>query len=483
MKMHISTFGLIVFLLFFWMTPVSATQAVYYDLAIFAFEQQQLEEAENYAMQALKSAPENPLYQHLLGKIYIGLDRLPEAETLLGNAWSTEPGMTGLAFDRAFLQYRQGRYQNATDQYSAIIDAGTKDARAYYLGGLSKVESGDCEAAAKWLTQAAQLSPSLTENVNQHLTRCRDAQVLEIAPNVLATIDSTDALEPDALNPRENVGRPLLFYFRTSVGYDNNVPLDPIDREVYSDQSDMLAESLLWGRYHLLNRKNYKAGIGLRAYQSLYPELNEFNLTALSPTAYGQWHYQKTIFQLSYYPSWFWFDGENYLLRHNIVPELIYHANQRLQGRLRYHYQDNDYQDDNEHDGKHHGLELEAQYNLGSRKGHLFGGVDLVDLSAVSADLGYQGMGLHVGTSFKLPWQLTLRLEGRYDRRNYDETDIYFFKDREDDKYTANLRLKRRLFYDWLEIEGEGEYTHNDSNIDEYAYQRMVTKFSLILRY
>ena len=482
MKNSFLGIGITGILLLMVITPVFATPA-HYDLAIFAYEEKRMDEAEAYARKAHETDPDNPHYQHLLGQIQLALGRLSDAESLFERAWQTDPTIIGLAFDRAYLKYLQGEYEAAVEQFTTLVDTDHFNAQIHYIGGLSLVESGDCKTASKWLSKAVLLSPGLKENIRRHLTRCRDAQVLEIAPDILKTTDSTDASAPDALIPRENNGRPLLLYFRTSVGYDSNVPLDPIDREVYSDQSDVLAESLLWGRYHLLNQKKYKAGFGLRAYQSLYPQLNEFNLSALSPTAYGQWHHQRAIFQLSYYPSWFWFDGEDYLLRHNIVPELLYHANPRLQGRLRYHYQDNDYIDDNEHDGDRHGIELEAQYNIGSRKGHLFGGVGIVDLSAASADLGYQGMGLHAGVAINLPWQLTLRLEGRYDNRSYDETDIYFFKDREDDKYTANLRLKRRLFYDWLEIEGEGEYTHNDSNIDEYAFRRMVTKLSLILRY
>ena len=76
----------------------------YFDFGVFAYEDGDYGDAEANLKQALKFEPENPLYNHYLGKTYLPVSRLrhlcrkrpaPEAQSLLHGPPSPTPAIQG----------------------------------------------------------------------------------------------------------------------------------------------------------------------------------------------------------------------------------------------------------------------------------------------------------------------------------------------------------------------------------------------------
>lgn len=452
----------------------SPTGEVYHDLAVYAFENEQYPVAESHIQTALSREPGNARYHHLSGQIYLRNGQLESAEKALETAWKTDPQLFGLAFDRALLTHLQGRHAIAAARFEALLKKDPDHVLGNYYGGISQARSNQCEKALIHLRRAAKLSPNLAPRINQFLAYCDKLDTVDMEMEIAGAQSST-----------RKKARRWQFFARISAGYDDNVPLNPLETDIAreEEQDDSVGEAFLWTRFHLVNTPGVKAGLGAIAYQSLHRELEEFNLTGLSPEIFTHFRGDTFEFRVSYKPSWYWFDEEDYLLRHTITPALIWNATHHLRTRLVYTYQDNDYEELNDYDGDSQALEFDTRYSLPSGRAALFGGLGYTLVTTVAEDFSYSGGEVWIGFEFKMPWKVVLRLEGRFERREYDEPDTYFADLREDDGYTVNLKITRSLGREWLDLQAEGEYRRNDSNIDAYDFERGVGRLALIFRY
>ena len=85
--------------------------------------------------------------------------------------------------------------------------------------------------------------------------------------------------------------------------------------------------------------------------------------------------------------------------------------------------------------------------------------------------------------SFILPRKLQLVVSGRWEDKRYKNVDSFFALKRQDTKYFLSLSASRPLFYDWLSVILDYNYTFNDSNITDYEYDKHEATLSLAARY
>ncbi|MBW1614924.1 MAG: DUF560 domain-containing protein, partial [Deltaproteobacteria bacterium] len=143
----------------------------------------------------------------------------------------------------------------------------------------------------------------------------------------------------------------------------------------------------------------------------------------------------------------------------------------------------NDYFQDDNKDGNTNEVFLDVYYSIGEKKGYLFGGIGYKDNSASHPDHYYAQLKTKVGISLNLPWDFNLKLTGKYYDQDYDNVDSFYGIKREDAKYHGAISLCRKLFYDWLSISGECNYTKNDSNIPDRVYKQKVMAVYLTARF
>ncbi len=491
-----SSFFLIPFFLL--CLPVSAPAQkemgrAYYDFGVFAYQDGDYGDAEKNFKKALEFEPENPSYNHYMGKACLKTERYKEAMTYLSRAVKADPDIAGLKYDMAFLSYKTADYAEAAVLFKAVAEKEPSNVLACYYAGIALYKQGHYKDARNYLSRAAEKSPNLQDNACYHEALCyqkmgESGKALDKFAYVKEHAESESLRENagkwiQVISEREKAAKPYSLFLKTARRYDDNVRLEPLDTDVYADDGDSATVAYFSGRYQFINRESLAAGAGYTHYQIWYDDLSEYDLTGSIFSLYTRYRLYPFNVGLSYLPSYYWADSESYLRRHQFRPDVIMEISDRLTGRFSYTYSKDDYLQNEDRSGHSDEFSLDFYYGLPNAAGILSGGLAYEKASASHPDYDYGQLKANLGISLHLPWELNLDVSGRYYDKQYDNSDSVYSAERDDSKYNASVSLSRSLYYDWLELAAEFSYTKNDSNIKDYDYEKKVTTLSLTARY
>jgi tetratricopeptide (TPR) repeat protein len=485
---------LLVLVLYF---PADAQQEpgrAYYDFGVFAYEDGDYESALKNFQKALEASPDNPYYNHYLGKTYLGMERYEEAKKYLTVAWEKDPDISGLRYDFALLHYKMSNYGEAANLFAEVVKEDPGNVLALYHGGISLYKEKNYKKALDYLVRASERSPTIKTNGYYYAAIChvklgQTDQAIEKLEYVKTHTDSESLRENaaswlQAVEKQKIRRKPYDLYLKLAYRYDDNVPLEPLERDIVpTDESDFAVVGYFSGSYNVVNRNDLKIGAGYSHYQTYHMELREFDMIGSIGSLYGKYVWYPFSFGLSYIPSYYWVDSDRFLGRHQLKPEVAWRVNEKLLTRLSYSYFDEDYFQDDNRDGHTHDVALDAYYSILGKRGSVFGGIGFEDKVASHPDEFYSRLIARLGTSLEIPWNINLLLIGRYFDKKYDNVDSDFGVKREDDKYQVSLSLSHRFLKDWLNILAEYDYTKNDSNISTLEYDRNVITLALAARY
>lgn len=300
------------------------------------------------------------------------------------------------------------------------------------------------------------------------------------------TFDTDNTIKIDRIeDPPElkKVAKPYSLFLKAGYQYDDNVRLEPLDVDFFADDSDYLFEGFFYGRYNFINSEDATMGVGYSHYQTLYQDLEEFDITGSIGRLYGRYRLRPFAFGVSYLPAYFWVNSESYLLRHQVRPEVIWKISDDFSAKLTYSYFNDDFRRDidDDRDGDIHEVYLNLAYLLFQRSVYLSGSIGYTDKSADADEEAYDQMTAKAGFYATLPWTLRFSVTGKYYQRTYGEDSAGF--EREDDKYIGSASLSSNLYYDWLSIIAEYEYTKNESDVETYDYERNIAGLSLAVKF
>jgi tetratricopeptide (TPR) repeat protein len=464
----------------------------YYDLGVFAYEDGDYESAERHLKKALEFELNNPFYNHFLGKIYLTTERYQEAMNYLNAAWEVDPDVSELKYDMAFLHFKMSNYPMAPDLFAEIVDEDPSNvlahyhdlyqtaldyflaaaekspankANGYYYGGVCYWKTGRTEKAVallEWVKACAE-PPELRENASELLHTITKGKIKK--------------------EKEEKIAKPYSLYLKTGFYYDDNVPLEPLDKDVVSDEDDFVTKAYFSGKYNFVNKKEYNLGAGYRHYQAWHYDVNEYDQTGSVLDLYAKYRLKPLTLGFSFLPSYYWLDVKSYLRRYGVKPEVVWKCNENLSTGVSYSYYDNEYFQNEDRTGHTNDIFLNAYYSILNKKGYIFGGIGYEDNSASHPDQDYNRIRTRLGVSLLIPWELKLTLTGKYYDKEYDNVDTFYGVKRDDSQYQGSVSISHRFLYDWLNISAELNYTENDSNIDDFEYERTVTGVSLIARY
>ena len=134
MQRALSYVSVILFVLFLFLPAYAEEEGgvAYYDLGVFAYEDGDYEVAEKHLMKALEFDPDNPLYSHFLGKIYLRTARYQKAMNYFDAAWKANPDISELNYDIAFLNFKMSNYSKAADLFTEIVDEDPSNILPHY---------------------------------------------------------------------------------------------------------------------------------------------------------------------------------------------------------------------------------------------------------------------------------------------------------------------------------------------------------------
>jgi len=219
--------------------------------------------------------------------------------------------------------------------------------------------------------------------------------------------------------------RPYSLYAKLGFRYDSNVRLEPDDEDRFADEDDFVTVGYFSGKYNVVNRHNYLLGMGYRHYQTWYKDLDEYDLMSSTFSIYWKYDNGPFGFSLSYLPHFYFLDSDSYIRKRQLKTEVTYNVAENVAARFSYSYYSNNHLQDHERDGNTNDISVKLYYTLGNRMGYLFGGMDFEDRTAFHSDHPYGEVAISGGVSFKAPWDMTLKLTGKYSDRDYDNVDLF----------------------------------------------------------
>jgi tetratricopeptide (TPR) repeat protein len=462
----------------------------FYDLGVFAYEDGNYKEAENNLKEAIKMDPNNPFYNHYLGKIYIKMESYQAAQKYLNMAWKVNPKIPELKYDLAFLNYKIGNYSMASNLFLEIIKEDPSNVLAYYYAGINLYEQKRYRKALKYFIHTAQESSSIKTNGYYYIGICylktgkikkslehfeyvRDhAEPGPLKENTLEWIKAAKMQESDS--------KPYSIFLKIGYKYDDNIRFEIEDLGIYTEEDAYFYFS---GKYTIFNKQDYKIGAGYSHYQTWDFDADKYDLTGSILNLYTAYRFPSFTFRFSYLPDYYWLNSDRYVMRHQLRPEIIKKINKDLIAKLSYSYYNNKYFQYNEKDGHTNEIFLDTYYTILKEKGDICAGVGYAYNDSSHKDHHYNQLKTKLGLSLKIPWELNLCLTAKYYNKRYCHIDSLFKVKRGDDKYYGSIALYRKIFYPWLDIIAGFNYTKNDSNINEYEYNRRKASLSLAASY
>ena len=474
--------------------PATAqTGQTYYDMAVYAYENASFSQARDYVQQAIAVEPDNPYYHHLLGRIYLGLEQYKDARTQLFRTQAYDPNLPGLTYDLGLAGFHSGDYAMAAQNMTEAAEQSPDQVLAHYYAGISYYHLGRYDKAISHLDPAAAKSDSLLASAVYFKGLCyyqtgKRQSAIEAFQFVIKTAQDMDLKASaeqwaKALAKQADTPRRLSLYLKAGGQYDDNVRLDPVDEDLGEEEDDVLFEGFFSASYRFLDNTPWQMGLGLTQYQTLHEDLDDYDLTATIGNLYARYFRSPFLFSLDYLPNYYWVSGDSFLMRHQIKPAIACRINERLLTRLSYNFYTNNHFEDSGRDGETHVLLLDGYVDPLYRHVMLFSQLGLEYNSADRDDETYEAAQARLGLKFDCPWDIEASVSGTYRYKDYRHTDRLYGKHREDDKIKGQVSIVRPLFYDWLNLWLEYDYTDNDSNIDEFSYERHMVTLSCAVSY
>ncbi|NLS91140.1 MAG: tetratricopeptide repeat protein [Planctomycetaceae bacterium] len=143
--------------------------------------------------EALRLEPQNAAFQHSRAQVLLGLGRIDEASAQYEAAAARAPDLRGGWLGGAIL-LKQGKWRDAVEHYSAMLEADPTDARAYYDRGEAWYCLGEYEHALRDIDEALRLGP--VNAASQH-SRAQVLFELGRIDEASAQYESALARDPD----------------------------------------------------------------------------------------------------------------------------------------------------------------------------------------------------------------------------------------------------------------------------------------------
>jgi tetratricopeptide (TPR) repeat protein len=465
----------------------------YYDLGVFAYEDGDLAAAEKYFKAALKSNPNDAFYNHYMGRTYMKMERYEDALNYLNKAWGQNPEISGLGYDLGYLHYKQGNYLDAITLFRDTAKKEPSNVLAIYYAGMSLFKEQQYREALDYLLSASELSPSVKANGYYYAGICYKEmgdldKALEKMTYARDNTKSQSLMESAsnwifAINKQKRETTPYSLYFRLGYQFDDNVQLDPVDQDLYTNEDDSLAVGYLSGRYDILDESDLTMGVGYSHYQTMHNDLDTYDLMGSAVDLYATYKSGPFTYGFRYIPTYYWLDSDSYLRSHQLRPEIAWEVNRNLTARFSYRYYQNTYFQDSNKDSDTNEIYADIFRNLGKEDAYVNAALAYEINTADHPDEDFTQIKLKAAVSYPLPQDFTVLLLGKYYDQSYDNVDSYYGVTRKDAKYNLTLTLSHPIFFDWMSVAGTYSYTNNDSNINDYQYERTVVGLSLSAKF
>jgi Tfp pilus assembly protein PilF len=458
----------------------------FFDMGVFAYEDGMYEAAKENFTKALSKNPDNPFYLQYAGKTNLKLKKYVDAQKLLDRAWSINPNIHGLKFDRAYIYFQIKEYHKASPLFVEIADDSPEDVLSVYLAGVSYFKNKQYVLAVKYLIQAAERSPNIKPNAFFYagVARIKAGQIkngLKLLKYVQANgneqIKKMASQWISVIKKMEKSQKPFTAKLSLGYKYDTNVQIEPDDMNIYSDEKDYAVIFKTHISYKTPLNDQWHLRMGHHHFMVKYQSLDEYDLMHISP--YLSTQYRRYPFTLTFYykPSTDYVNNASYLTRHRFNPIIKQKIRNKLDMILSYEYTKEDYDEIPEKNGHRNNLKMTLKYPI-NKKMALSSSLTYQDKSASHAASDYHLVQGEINLSLISLMDLKIDLTGKYDRKNYDYSDPVYEAKRIDKRLNSGLSLTKKINSNVSVYLGL-TYMKNDSNVNMFNYHQQVSLISI----
>jgi Tfp pilus assembly protein PilF len=458
-----------------------------------------------------------------------------EAIDLFDRAVAADPEDALATFHRGVALSKQGQPAKAIADFESTLALRPDLDEAALELGITLVESGRPEDAGPWLEQArrrpelagqadfflgiAALRAERYDEARASLERARaaDPALATSARYYLGVIDYrsgnrlaardhfTDVMQQ---SPESAVGREAAafleilraeqgtgsrIYGGASLQYDSNVVLAPargLPDPSISGKSDGRATINAGGIYEAWRGETTQVSVGYDFYQDLQFELTEFNVqnhrpSLLVSTDFGP---VRGVFLANY--DFYILDTTRWLQSATAMPMLILPQGDigRLEAYVRFQWRDYLQSRFDILNGFNTAGGVRQVLTLGAPGRLLWGSleVDSQDSDVSGGELyEYNGVQGEVSLRWPLPWTTAGQLGYRFRREDYNDASTVFVpvgRSRLDYEHRIGAALRRPLT-DMISLVAAWVGTWNESNKDDFEYDRHIVSLGVELRY
>ncbi len=273
--------------------------------------------------------------------------------------------------------------------------------------------------------------------------------------------------------------------------YDSNVTISANNSplpEGITRKSDWKTLFYLSGRVALLRTEKAEASAGYSLYQTLHSQLHDYNITQnLADLTCGFDLSPVVRIGAAYRFEHILVGGNAYDTGHSVGPSVTVSEGKGFSTELQYRYKYTRYKDAALFEGN---ADRSGQNSL-------LGIVQTVPLSeAVRAEIGYaydrdlarvtywryDGHKGSASLNLALPSRFFMNVYGEYYSKNYDGLTPLADKARKDRTWTASVSVTR-FFSEAVGVSLSETYINNQSNIDDFDYQRSLTSLLVHVRF
>jgi len=468
----------------------------YFDMGVFAFENEDYIEAEKNILEAFRMNPENPNYNMYLGKIYMAQKQYNNARKYFETAWRIAPYLPGLKYDIAMLNYYELKYPEAADLFMGVYKDDPSNVYAGYHAGLCLFKQMKYNKAIPYFLEIAEKNSYIKIYVYYLAGLCyaQTRNIRDAIPKIKYVVNNSEkGLLKDyaqktlnTLNQMKKGQQPLNLYARFGFRYDDNVKFEPDDEDRLAgadnkESSDLVLIGNFGSKFNYVQPDRYKLSLGFNFHKSGPMDVDGSDITGMLFDFSGQYNLKPVVFSFHYMPCYFWLSQESYLMRHRLRPKLKWNISNKLSGGFQVSIDYNNYLANYLKDGTRFTPYFDLSLLMGKNK--LYGGLGYSINSADDSYYNYNKLNLLIGMSISLPKELGLNLKALYHDKNYVDIEPGFNVKRNDTKYTAYFSINRKFVNDILGVLFEYKYDYNDSNLNHCKYKRNTATLTFSMEY
>lgn len=451
----------------------------------------------------------------LLGRCQIAAKAYPEAEVTLAEAVRRDPGLAEAQLELAVARYHQENFAGARSALDAAGPGLAGNARFQLYNGLLLLREGKRSEGIAALERAREIDPKLVEPTASYIAGLalenegERSDAREAMERVIAT-DPSGRWGTAARTRLDQwaFSRGRDYWGSATLGYesDSNVVLRGQGVDLPSDITDEADWRGIWnvnGGYQFLNTGDWGAGAALNYTGTAQNKLSEFDYDYVVGTAWVDRRLDGNLsahLQGDY--AYGWVDGERWVSEVAATPALDYvwapNNYTRLFGRffwVNYYFTPDEstaftpppgynVRAERNRDGNGEQAGLEQGVPLMAINTQLTGTVLYTRYHAEGSEYSFRGVGGWLASETLLPWKLTLHLLGRFTYRGYlNDTTFESVppvgpppnsNKRRDQISDVEVAVERPIYWDWLIASARWHYTHADSTVQVFDYDRII---------